>query len=206
MGAKSSAICLPFLWGLLSFLPLGCVKVLNTVSCWHILDSLGQKWSTGHSGMVFQSHVGATRILFSPAGKHSCITWRTLPLASKKAETAGLLTWRTTATTTSVPLIQSGFSLHLLELAAPAPLKIPAETRSFPGGWCLHRLGHTSVLELPFLPCFMSTSPRHWEGAQVLGSCDNFNRLTMTTDLHYQPPDQELSVCHHGQKNHFVLP
>lgn len=210
MGAKSSAIVLVFFWwGPSSFLPLGYVKVLNTDCCWHFLDSLGQKWSpgfsTGHSGMMFHSHVGATRILFAPVGKHRFITWGTLPLASKKAGTAGMLTWSTTAT------------LRMQQFQCPSTKT--AFCLLFRVYWGLQLPNHPKCQQRPGASLQAGVS-RGWATAVswscpkalrrcrseiVLGSCDDFNRLTMTTDLHYQPPDQELSVCHHGRKNDFVL-
>lgn len=47
---------------------------------------------------------------------------------------------------------------------------------------------------------------RRCSGEIVLGSYDNFTRLSMNIDLQYQPLDQELSICHHAQKNLLTLP
>lgn len=100
MGAMSSALGLLFV-RTIKFLTPWLSQSLKYWQPLAFLESSGQKWSpgfsTGHSGMVFHSQVGATRLLLAPVGKHIFITWRTLPLASKKDETAELLTWRTTA-------------------------------------------------------------------------------------------------------------
>lgn len=163
MGSKSSAIGL--------FCLVRTIKFLTPWLC----RSLKHWWPPAFSGLLrterepWVQHRTFRNVVPQPCGnyKDPVCSYRksqlyylgNTALSLQKAWNSRIVNLEghshTTSATISVPLNQSSVFTAVqgcLGFAAPKPPKMPATTRSFPGGWCFHRLGYTSVLE-PAFPC-----------------------------------------------------
>lgn len=188
MGSKSSAIGL--------FCLVRTIKFLTPWLC----RSLKHWWPLAFSGLLrterepWVQHRTFRNVVPQPCGnykdpvcscrktKPSFITWGTLPWASKKPETAGLLTWRATATLRvqpfQCPSTKAAFSLLFrvawgLQLPKHPRCQQQPEASLGAGvstGWA------TPVFwSWPFHVHFPKALRRCPSGT-VPGSCDNFNR------------------------------